>query len=201
MKSIVFECSGSSYATALKNSISGSGISVSSSGSKVTVTFTSSVNSFVISSLTAQVRVNSITVNIEAPAQCQHTSTALVGAVAATCTTDGYTGNTRCTNCGDITAQGTTIAATGHDMGEWIETTAPTTTSEGTERRDCNNCDHFETKNTPAISGGNSGESQNPSDTQEPDSSEGGWNAIINAIMEFIRNLIQQIMGIFGDKE
>ena len=199
MKSIVFECSSSSYANALKDSITG--VTASIDGSKVTVTFSTPVNSFTIEKLTAQVRVNRITVNLEVPAQCQHTNTALVGAVAATCTEDGYTGNTRCTNCGEITAQGTTVAATGHDMGEWTETTAPTATSEGTERRDCNNCNHHETRNTPALNGGNSGDAQNPTDTQNPNNSESGWNAILNAIMTFIRNLIQQIMGIFGGKE
>ena len=201
MKSIVFECSSSSYANALKDSITGATASVN--GSNVTVTFSSPVDSFTIEKLTAQVRMKSITVNTEGQEQeqCQHTNTALVGVVAATCTEDGYTGNTRCTNCGEITAQGTTVAATGHDMGEWTETTAPTTTSEGTERRDCNNCDHHETRNTPAINGGNSGDAQNPTDTQNPNNSESGWNAILNAIMTFIRNLIQQIMGIFGGKE
>ncbi len=57
MTKIVFVCSGSSYATALKNSI---GDAATASGSNVTVEPNST--SFTIAKLTAQVRVNSITV-------------------------------------------------------------------------------------------------------------------------------------------
>ena len=61
---IVFDCSGSSYATALKNSIGTvSGVTVTVSSDKVTVTFSEAVDSFAISKLTAQVRIDSITVN------------------------------------------------------------------------------------------------------------------------------------------
>lgn len=64
MTTIKFTCNSSSYATALKNSIGTiSNGTVSVSGSTVTVTFNSAVNSFTIAKLTAQVRVNSITVN------------------------------------------------------------------------------------------------------------------------------------------
>ena len=31
-----------------------------------------------------------------------------------------------------------------HDMGEWEQVTAPTVNTEGLERRECNDCDHFE---------------------------------------------------------
>ena len=61
---IVFDCNSTSYATALKNSIGTvSGASVSVSSDKVTVTFSSAVDSFKIAKLTAQVRMDSITVN------------------------------------------------------------------------------------------------------------------------------------------
>ena len=60
---IVFDCNSSSYATALKNSVGTvSGASVSVNSDKVTVAFTTAVDSFVISKLTAQVRMDSITV-------------------------------------------------------------------------------------------------------------------------------------------
>lgn len=60
---IVFVCNSSSYATAMKNSIGTvSGATVAIGGSNVTVTFTTPVNNFVIAKLTAQVRVNSLTV-------------------------------------------------------------------------------------------------------------------------------------------
>ena len=45
---------------------------------------------------------------------CEHTNTTLTGAVEATCTTDGYTGNTVCDDCGETIATGSTIEATGH---------------------------------------------------------------------------------------
>ena len=60
---IVFDCNSSSYATALKNSIGTvSGATVTVSSDKVTVTFATSVDSFTIEKLTAQVRLDSITV-------------------------------------------------------------------------------------------------------------------------------------------
>ena len=64
---IVFDCNSASYATTLKPSIGTvTGASVSASSDKVTVTFTSSVASFVISSLSAQVRMDSLEVTYEA---------------------------------------------------------------------------------------------------------------------------------------
>ena len=63
MTKIVFDCSSNDYATAMKNSIGTvSGATVSVSSDKVTVTFTSSVESFTIAKLTAQVRLDAITV-------------------------------------------------------------------------------------------------------------------------------------------
>ena len=219
MKSIVFECSSSSYANALKSSITGATASVD--GSKVTVTFSSPVDSFTIAKLTAQVRMKSVTVNTEGQAQeqCKHTNTSLVGAVEATCTTDGYTGNTRCSGCGEVLSQGNVIPATGHTFGEWVETLAPTYTSKGAERRDCDNCDHYETREIPVLEGEDPdkgetpgvgenpdngetpdvGENPDNSNTEEP--AEDAWTAFINAIMDFINNLIEQIMSLFGGKE
>lgn len=66
MTQIVFDCNSSSYATAMKNSIGTvSGATVSVSSDKVTVTFTSAVESFTIAKLTAQVRLDAITVTYE----------------------------------------------------------------------------------------------------------------------------------------
>lgn len=63
---IVFDANSSSYATAMKNSIGTvSGATVTVSSDKVTVTFTSAVESFVVAKLTAQVRLDSITVTHE----------------------------------------------------------------------------------------------------------------------------------------
>lgn len=57
--SIVFDCNSSSYATSLKKSI---GNSATASSDKVTVTLTDEMTSFVIAKLSAQVRMDSITV-------------------------------------------------------------------------------------------------------------------------------------------
>lgn len=60
---IVFDANSPSYATAMKNSIGTvSGATVTVSSDKVTVTFTTAVESFVVAKLTAQVRMDSITV-------------------------------------------------------------------------------------------------------------------------------------------
>ena len=62
---IVFDCNSSSYATALKNSI-GSTATTSVSSDKVTVTLDGSSNSFTIAKLTAQVRMDAVTVTYSA---------------------------------------------------------------------------------------------------------------------------------------
>ena len=59
MTKVLFVCSSSSYATALKNSI---GTAATVDGSNVTVTFVNPVDDFTIASLTAQVRLTSLTV-------------------------------------------------------------------------------------------------------------------------------------------
>ena len=66
--SIVFDCNSSSYATALNTSIgSVSGATVTVSNDKVTVTFSNPVDSFTIAKLSAQVRLDSITVTYLVP--------------------------------------------------------------------------------------------------------------------------------------
>ena len=61
MTQIVFTCSSSDYATDLKSSIK-SGATVTASGSTVTAELTEPSTSFVISSLSGQVRMNSLEV-------------------------------------------------------------------------------------------------------------------------------------------
>jgi len=60
---IVFECNTPSYASALQGAIEAAdGVTVTINGSSVTIEFAETVNSFTVAKLTAQVRVNSITV-------------------------------------------------------------------------------------------------------------------------------------------
>ncbi len=62
IKKITFNCNSTSYATALKSSISSTNCTVSGSDKTVIVTFTNPVDSFVINALSAQVRLNSLSV-------------------------------------------------------------------------------------------------------------------------------------------
>ena len=73
--------------------------------------------------------------------------------VPATCTVDGsYNEVVRCTIGGEIiSSEPKTITAPGHDFGDWFEETAPTCTEAGVERRDCKNCDEYETRPINAL--------------------------------------------------
>jgi len=114
MTKIVFTCGSASYATALKDSISGATVTVS--GSVVTVTLPAAADTFTIAKLSAQVRMNSITVYAEGGSAevCTHTNTKTEGATAPTCTVAGHTGKTVCADCGEVISQGNVIPANGH---------------------------------------------------------------------------------------
>ncbi len=81
---------------------------------------------------------------------CEHSQTELRGAKNATCTEDGYTGDTYCADCGELLISGSVIGAPGHDFGEWTQTQAPTCTEKGEEKRTCSRCDAFETREITA---------------------------------------------------
>ena len=55
------------------------------------------------------IRVTKITLD-----ECEHENTEIRNAKAATCTEDGYTGDTYCTDCGEKIGTGEVIPATGH---------------------------------------------------------------------------------------
>ena len=89
-----------------------------------------------------------------------------------TCTTEGYT--TYTCACGD-TYTDDKVAASGHSFGEWKEIKAPTNTEEGEEKRECANCDHFETRpiNAQAQPDTETSVSTEPStDVPQPDSEQ-----------------------------
>lgn len=55
--------------------------------------------------------------NVAAPV-CPHANTEVVGKVDATCEQEGYTGDTKCTDCGEIIATGTKVDKAAHTPGE-----------------------------------------------------------------------------------
>jgi len=57
---------------------------------------------------------------------CKHEQTHLVNAAAATCTAVGYTGDTVCDACEKTVAEGSAIAALGHEPGERTGEAEPT---------------------------------------------------------------------------
>ena len=71
---------------------------------------------------------------------CEHENTETKNAVVATCTKDGYTGDTVCTDCGKTLQTGNVISATGHTE-EVIPGKAATCTETGlTEGKKCSVC-------------------------------------------------------------
>ena len=73
-------------------------------------------------------------------------------AVAPTCTEPGKTEGSHCSVCNEVLTEQQTIAALGHDMGEYVQTTAPTCTEKGVKTATCKRegCDHTETQEIPA---------------------------------------------------
>ena len=84
---------------------------------------------------------------------CAHANkTALTGVVAATCTTDGYSGDCTCLDCEKVLT-GSVIPALGHLWGEWETTKEPSKTEEGSRKRECqrDGCDAEETQVIPKL--------------------------------------------------
>lgn len=73
-------------------------------------------------------------------------------AVAPTCTEPGKTEGSHCSVCNEVLTEQQTIAALGHDMGEYVQTTAPTCTEKGVKTATCKRegCNHTETQEIPA---------------------------------------------------
>ena len=101
--------------------------------------------------------------------------------VAPTCIAKGYTLHT-CKNCND-SYKDTYTNATGHDFGEWIVITVPTSTNVGEEQRICSICGAVEKrslvlKHVP-------GDINNDGVVNNKDFSRlfqylSGWNVVVN---------------------
>ena len=142
--------------------------------------------------------------------QCKHTNTTVEGVIEPTCTTAGHTGSTVCADCGEIVNAGEEIPATEHTMAEWIQVRTPNCTTDGLERRDCDNCPYYETKAIAAL-GHNDADNDGICDTCKEEATKGeettpdndnteehicqevsGFKAFINAIINFFRKLFGQ---------
>ncbi len=77
--------------------------------------------------------------------------TIILDAVAPTCTSTGLTEGKKCSKCGEILISQNTVPALGHNMGTWTQTKAPTCIEKGSERHDCDRCDHFEVRDVAMI--------------------------------------------------
>ena len=69
----------------------------------------------------------------------------------ATCTVNGskkvFCSETECGNFKTVE-----IVAEGHKFGDWYTTVEPKFNEDGEQRRDCDNCDHYETNRLPKLS-------------------------------------------------
>ena len=83
---------------------------------------------------------------------CHHTKTEIRNAVAATCTTDGYTGDTYCTTCNKLLTAGQVIKAAGHKWDAGVVTKAATATETGIRTYTCTVC-HAATTQVIAATG------------------------------------------------
>lgn len=73
-----------------------------------------------------------------------HTET-VIEAVEPTCTENGLTEGKCCSVCGEVLIAQNVVPKRGHVYGEWNVIKQPTESEAGTKRRDCANCDAFET--------------------------------------------------------
>ena len=82
------------------------------------------------------------TTNPTGTEECAHPSTTLIDALAATCTEPGFSGSTVCDDCGITVAEGTEIAALGHDIIADAGFPATCTSAGLTDGEHCSRCDY-----------------------------------------------------------
>ena len=75
----------------------------------------------------------------------------VTNAADATCTQDGYTGDTVCSACGNVTIPGAAIPATGHRWNAGTVTKEATCTGKGEKTFACANCDATKTEEIAAL--------------------------------------------------
>ena len=94
---------------------------------------------------------NNITVTVEITrSSCEHLHTKIRDAVAATCTSAGYTGDTVCSDCKTVIKAGTKTGKLQHNYRSEV-TKKPTTGSKGVRTYTCANCGDSYTKAIPKL--------------------------------------------------
>ena len=81
---------------------------------------------------------------------CSHDTVVDVEAVAATCTSVGYTAGKQCADCGAYTEGHEVIAMLDHSYDQGVVTTAPTCTEKGVMTYTCTACGHEKTEEIAA---------------------------------------------------
>ncbi len=191
----------------------------------VTIVFNAPTNSYTFTNLAKQSRAYSITVYTgdsqsqpsNPPAQCAHTNTTVVAATSATCTTNGFSGKTICVQCNVILDEGKVIEALGHTdanndktcdvcgkqtssttahvYAAWVTVRKATCTEAGLERRDCDHCSEYETREIPAT-GHNDANNDDVCDVCEENTHTceevGFFKNLWNTIVNFFRKLLGQ---------
>lgn len=69
----------------------------------------------------------------------------------ATCTTEGYTGDSYCQGCGKKLTNGAVIPKIAHTYGEWKVTKEPTEKEKGEKQRSCTMCGAIEKMEIPVL--------------------------------------------------
>ena len=87
----------------------------------------------------------------EIPATGNHQNTELRNVKEATCTEEGYTGDTYCKDCGTKLSSGETIAKTEHTWDSGKITKAATCKESGIKTYTCTNCNTTKTEEIPAT--------------------------------------------------
>ncbi len=78
-----------------------------------------------------------------------HMDEEVLSAKAATCTEDGLTEGKKCSACGEILVAQQTVAAKGHQYGEWVVVKEATFTENGTREKECSACGDKQTEDIP----------------------------------------------------
>jgi len=141
--SIVVTCDSASYATTL---VSSAGSEAVANGAVVTITPTATATTYTVAKLTAQLRLDSVTVIYEgapsAEPDCEHANqTEQDDGYAATCTEEGKTNSVVCDDCGETVVAQQTIPATNHANKTQQIVEPAECEKEGSFLWDCPDCD------------------------------------------------------------